>query len=148
MMKDFFKDIFDYHHQINQKLAEQIVQHLDRIPEDSQKLFSHVLNAHHIWNSRIRMQQPSYKVWEILPPEHYQKIDLQNYQDTLLILEQADFSSPVTYTSSQGQVFTNTVRDILFHANNHSTHHKAQLASRFKALDITPLVTDYIFFRR
>jgi uncharacterized damage-inducible protein DinB len=147
-MKDFFKDIFEYHHQFNQKLADQILEHLDRIPEDSQKLFSHVLNAHQIWNSRILLQQPAFKVWDMQPPQQYKQIDLQNYGDTLRILEQADFSAPITYTNSQGQVFTNTVRDILFHVNNHSTHHKAQLASRFKALDIKPLVTDYIFFRR
>jgi uncharacterized damage-inducible protein DinB len=137
-MKPFFKNIFEYHHQVNQKLADQILEHLDRIPEDSQKLFSHVLNAHQIWNSRILLQQPLFKVWDMQIPQQYKQIDLQNYRDTLGILDQADFSTPVTYTNSQGQVFTNTVRDILFHVNNHSTHHKAQLASRFRALDIKP----------
>lgn len=146
-MKFFFKDIFDYHHHINQNLAEQFLQHSGTIPEDSQKLFSHVLNAHQIWNSRI-LQQPSVNVWDIQPLQHYREMDQQNYNNTLLILEQADLSAPVSYTNSRGQAFNNSVRDILFHINNHSTHHKAQLASRFKALGIAPLVTDYIFFRR
>lgn len=146
-MKEFFKTVFDYHHHFNQQLAEQINQHLDRIPEEPQKLFSHVLNAHQIWNSRILGRTP-FKVWEIQVPATYQDIDIQNYKDTLQILEQTDLATIVTYTNSQGQIFSNTVQDILFHINNHTTYHRGQLASRVKALGIAPLVTDYIFFRR
>ena len=146
-MRDFFKDIFGYHHHFNQKLAEQMLEHLDLVPEDTQKLFSHVLNAHQVWNARI-LKQPSFKVWQINAPTSYTAINAQNYADTLRIIDTADFSEVVSYTNSQGLDFSNTVRDILFHVNNHSTYHRGQLASRMKASGITPLITDYIFFKR
>lgn len=146
-MSDFFKDIFDYHHHFNQQLAARILEHPGRTTEAIQKLFSHVLNAHQVWNSRI-LGQPSFQVWQINDPELYKAIDDQNYADTLRVLREKDLSATVSYTNSRGDTFSNTVKDILFHINNHSTYHKGQLALQFKAIGIAPLVTDYIFFRR
>lgn len=145
-MKSFFKTIFDYHHHYNQLLAEQILQNLEKIPDESKKLFSHVLNAHQIWNARI-LGEPVFQVWQENETAHYRELDQKNYINTLNILEQKELDLVVDYKNSKGIAFSNSVQDILFHVNNHSTYHRGQLASRIKAAGITPLVTDYIYYK-
>jgi uncharacterized damage-inducible protein DinB len=54
----------------------------------------------------------------------------------------------IAYKNTRGESFENSVRDILFHINNHSTHHRAQIAARIREAGITPPTSDYIFYRR
>lgn len=147
-MKDFFKNIFDYHHYFNQKLVDMFVEHQKELTERTIPLFSHCLNAHHIWNSRILNTEPSFGVHQIHKIVDFKTIDITNYQDTLKIIDTFDFNKIVGYKNSKGQVFSNSVKDILFHVANHHTHHKGQLISDLRQQGIEPLVTDYIFFKR
>lgn len=146
-MKEFFIDIFKYHHVFNQKFVDQLQTHIQKIPDDSYALFCHVLNAHQVWNSRILQLSP-FGVQQIHHLEDCKAIDDNNFVNTLNILNTVDLKSEITYKNSKGEKFTNLVQDILFHVNNHSTHHKAQLASQFRSLGITPLTTDFIFYKR
>ena len=75
-------------------------------------------------------------------------INFTNYQNSLRIVEEYDFDERIRYTTSRGETFESTVRDILFHAINHSTYHRGQIASDFKLHGMTPLITDYIFYKR
>lgn len=146
-MKEFFLDIFNYHHHFNQKYIDQITENKDLIPDESYQLFCHVLNAHQVWNSRILNQVP-FGVQQVHVLEDCKAIDYTNFENTRLILETIDLDKQITYRRSTGPEYTNSVKDILFHINNHSTHHKAQLASKFRSLGLTPLVTDFIFYKR
>lgn len=146
-MKEFFIEIFNYHHHFNQRLAEQVKTNYTLIPEESYILFCHVLNAHQIWNARI-LSQDSFGIYQKHELEDLKTVDLNNYKTTLSILETGDLERVITYKRSTGEAFQNTVKDILFHVNNHSTHHKAQLATKFRPLGITPMITDFIFYKR
>ena len=146
-MKSFFKDIFEYHHHFNQKLISEIKTHADRLPERTYPLFCHILNAHQIWNSRI-LNFSSFAVRQVHAIDSCADIDNKNYSDTLKIIESTDLEKIIIYTTFRGDKFSNSVRDILFHVANHSTHHKGQIISDFRNRDIEPLVTDYIFYRR
>lgn len=52
-MKDFFKELFEYSHHYNQKLIEIIQINPENISDKALKIFSHILNAHHVWNNRL-----------------------------------------------------------------------------------------------
>jgi uncharacterized damage-inducible protein DinB len=147
-MNSFFQELFDYSHHYNQMLAEEFQKNGDRIPEKSIKLFSHLLNAHHIWNSRINGHISAYTIWQVHTSDHFLWMDLDNYENTKKILEIKSLEEKITYVNSQGNQFTNTIRDILFHVVNHSTYHRAQIASDLKQSGIEPLITDYIFYKR
>lgn len=54
----------------------------------------------------------------------------------------------ISYKNSRGERFENSVRDILFHVINHSTYHRGQIATDCKLHGMTPLATDYIFYKR
>lgn len=146
-MKDLFQDIFSYHYHFNQKLVEEFRLHRDKLPERSFPLFCHMLNAHQIWNARI-LKTAELGVQQLHTLEQCGPIDKTNYETTLKILDVVDLESVIDYKTSRGQPFTNVVRDILFHAANHHTHHRGQIISDFRQSGVEPLVTDYIFFKR
>ncbi len=148
MMKPFFKELIEYSHYTNQKLAAVFMENPDKTSEKSVKLFSHILNAQHIWNNRIEQKQTIYSVWQIQPVEDFKRIDRLNYEHSLSILDRFDFGDVIHYKTSTGLPFTNTVKEILFHVINHSTHHRAQIATEFKQNGLEPLAMDYILYKR
>jgi uncharacterized damage-inducible protein DinB len=147
VMNSFFKEVLEYHHHYNEKLLEEVKNHLHKLPQRTFPLYCHILNAHQIWNARISNGEP-FGVLEVHPMESCKEINDSNCKDTAMILEMTDLKKPVQYRNTRGQNFVNTVQDILFHIFNHSTHHKAQIISDFRQASVVPLVTDYIFYKR
>jgi|SRR5690554_6790577 uncharacterized damage-inducible protein DinB len=141
-----FDSLFQYNTYCNQ----QLIQHAQRHPwpEKSVLLFSHILNAHEIWNARI-LELPILRgVWALRPQAQWQQIQLENDQTTATIVQTLGGDPLVSYQNSRGSSFTNSVRDILFHIINHSTYHRAQIATDFRNQGLEPLLTDYIFYKR
>lgn len=147
-MKDFFLELLEYNHQSNQKLTDVFTSNSEKTSEKAIKLFSHILDSHSIWNGRISPPQSPYAVWQIQATEDFHKIDQTNYEQTQHILNSEDLNQKIQYTTSTGLPFTNTIRDIVFHVLNHSTYHRAQIATEFKNNGMEPLATDYILFKR
>lgn len=147
-MEPVFKELFEYNHQMNQKILAAFDAHAGQVSEQAFRLMNHILNAQHIWNNRIEKQEEPYKVWQIHSPERLRAIDTANYHRTLEILRTVDFDRSVQYVNSQGNAYQNQVRDILFHAVNHSTYHRAQIATEFRRSGLEPLNTDYIAYKR
>src|SRR5690606_5921335 len=131
-MKSFFKELFEYNHHYNQRLATEIQASEEKLPKRCVEIFNHILNAHHIWNCRINGLKPLYNVWGINPINLFETIDRDNFSASLEIIENADFGAVVNYLTSQGHPFSNTVGDILFHVINHSTYHRGQTALLFR----------------
>ncbi len=147
-MNPFFKELFEYTHYVNQKLANAFTENPDKISENSVKLFNHILNAHQIWNNRIEPKQKTFGVWEIYAIQDFVHIDKMNFEHSIHIVDKCDLNKTIQYTNSQGHAFSNNVRDLLFHVINHSSYHRGQIATDFKQSGLDPLVTDYIFYKR
>lgn len=147
-MTSFFQELFTYNRHCNQQLADVFIKHPDTTSEKAISLFNHILNAHHIWNNRIDPKQPPFGVWEVHDAKDLKQIDQSNYERSLLILDTFDLNKTITYTNSKGQLFQNTIKDVLFHSINHATYHRGQIATDFKNTGMQPLVTDYIFYKR
>lgn len=147
-MNHFFKELFDYSHHYNQKLADLFLRNPDKTSEKAVKLFNHILNAHHIWNNRIELTQTTISVWEIQALQDLKTFDKTNHEQTLHTLKTCNLSETISYSNSRGQSFNNAIHDILFHIINHSTYHRAQIATEFKQGGLEPLVSDYIFYKR
>lgn len=147
-LNNFFRELFEYNHDCNRRLTDLMMADQDMLTEKAITLFSHVLNAHHIWNNRIAATQPGFRVWQEQAVHDWKEIDRKNYEDSQAILSTADLDTTIPYVNSQGQAFNNTVRDILFHVINHSNYHRGQIATELKNAGITPPTTDYIFYKR
>ncbi len=146
-MKDFFRDIFEYHHYFNQKLAEQLIEHEDQLTERTIPLFSHSINAQQIWNSRITKEE-QFGVHQLHSLEECRQLDKENFRKTLDILRNRELDEVIKYRNSKGDEFQNSIQEILFHIANHFTHHKGQIISDLRQRGIAPIVTDYIFYKR
>lgn len=147
-MKSLFKELFEYNHHTNQKLWAVFNEHSDKTSEKSISLFSHILNAHHIWNSRINQTRTNHGVWDVHPIANCLNLDKANYESTLLILETLDLNAKFHYKTTTGIAFNDTIRDTLFHVINHSTYHRGQIAMEFRQHGLEPLATDFIFYKR
>lgn len=147
-MKSFFQDLFDYNHHMNMKILAFISDAFDIIPEKSIQLFSHILNAHHIWNCRIHSETPQFGVWDPQTLITMSTTNMHNYEISLKIIQEMDINQTVVYKNTQGQEYENTIRDILFHVINHGTYHRGQIATDFRKNGLEPLATDYIFWKR
>ena len=146
-MKSFFKELFEYTCNFNDKVIDSLLDGAGAGPEKSLQLISHTLNAQEIWNARIEEKPNSVGVWDIRPMKTLKGINNANYLNSLRIVNEQDFDKIIRYTTSRGETFENTVRDILFHVINHSTYHRGQIATDCKLQGLAPLVTDYIFYK-
>ena len=146
-MKDKLLELYDYTYEMNKQVIELISLHQSIISEKIFKLFSHTMNAHQIWNSRINKEK-EFAVWQINIWEDIPAINEQNFDKTNEILRVNNLNEIITYKNSKGEEFSNKVEDILFHVINHSTYHRAQIATECRMLGIEPLVTDYIMYKR
>jgi uncharacterized damage-inducible protein DinB len=54
----------------------------------------------------------------------------------------------IRYTNTKGQTFENSVRDILFHVANHTTHHRGQIVAAVRQVGGEPFASDFILFAR
>lgn len=147
-MKAFLKDIFEYNHHFNQKLGDIFNENSDKISEKAINLFSHILNAHQVWNNRIEPKQATFGIWEVHPIQSFKNIDKMNYEHTQLILNKSDLNKTIDYTTRTGQAFNKKIKDLLFHTINHSTYHRGQIATEMRQCGIEPLATDYIRYKR
>ena len=146
-MESFFKELFEYNNDVNQKVIAAIIEHSTKVSEKCLSLQSHIINVHKIWNARITLIENIYERWQIHPIKNLAELDNENFQASMLILEQFDINAIVNYSNSKGHVFDNSVRDILFQIINHSTYHRAQVATEFRLSGLEPLMTDYIFYK-
>ncbi|HQQ82659.1 MAG: DinB family protein [Cyclobacteriaceae bacterium] len=147
-IRNFLKELYEFSHHHNQTIADILSAHREANTDKAVRLFSHMVNAHHIWVSRINSHKALYGVWEILPVAKLRDISRDNFDQTLHILDSVDLSMVVAYTNTQGNSYKNTVKDILFHVVNHTTYHRGQIALELRQVGITPPVTDFIAYKR
>ncbi len=147
-MKSFFTELFEYQHHYNQALGNIFQDNPGKTSAKALQLYNHILNAHQIWNNRIYPQQPTFGVWDIHPTAACKSIDQDNYAHSILIMDNVDLNTNIDYTNTKGLTFNNSIRDVLFHIINHSTYHRAQIATEFKQNSLEPLNTDFIFYKR
>jgi uncharacterized damage-inducible protein DinB len=147
-MKKFIEDLFDYSHHFNQLMADKLIENQSEMSDKSILLFNHILNAHEIWCGRIMGDLSGTGVWDLRPSESWKTIDLENHRNAIKIIKDVDLEKEVTYRNSAGKEFVNSVKDILFHITNHSTHHRGQVVSELNKVAKEPLLMDYIFFKR
>jgi len=122
---------------------------IEKVPEKSQELFSHILNAHHIWNARILGRPSDFGIWDKHAIKDWADIHYENQRSSFDITTNADnFERRIDYENTEGRLFTNTLQDMLFHIINHSTNHRGQIATDFRNNNIEPIVLDYVYYKR
>lgn len=147
-MKVFFNEIFDYNYYCNKKIIAECMA-LEEVPQRTIVLFSHIVNAHHIWNARMEKKAAEFGVWQVHEYKAWADIHYENQRNSFEIMSNVDsFDKRIDYENSEGRLFTNTIKDMLFHIVNHSTNHRGQIAADLRNNGITPIGLDYIHYKR
>ncbi|HEX7870109.1 MAG TPA: DinB family protein [Chryseobacterium sp.] len=146
-MNEKLTDLFEYTYHFNNEMIKVITENLPRIEEKTISLINHTLNAQQIWNSRI-LNEKTFEVWQINVFEDLNKINQQNFQKSIKIVNEFNLDQIIQYQNSKGTKFENTVFEMLFQAINHSTYHRGQINSQLKQTGINSILTDYIFYKR
>jgi len=115
-------------------------------------ILSHIIIAQVLWLNRINKESYEFKdFWERLTLEELFNISKRSTHDWKSFIQsqnEADLQTEVSYVNSKGNTYKNTLSQILTHVINHSTYHRAQIASLLRAEKINPPLTDYIAFFR
>jgi len=146
-MKEKLIDLFEYTYHFNIEMIKVISENRELVDDKTISLINHTLNAQQIWNARI-LGEETFEVWQINRFESLVEINHGNFLKSIDIINNLDLDTKIEYQNSRGTKFENTIFEMLFHAVNHSTYHRGQINSLFKQNGITPVLTDYIFYKR
>src|SRR3954462_7334107 len=102
-MKPFFQELFEYTHHCNKALIDAFHEHTGKLSEKSIQILNHILNVHHIWNSRIIASQSQFRIWDIQPAEKYIDIDNGNFETSIKIINSFDLDMSIRYANTKGQ---------------------------------------------
>jgi uncharacterized damage-inducible protein DinB len=150
-MKTYFQDLFRYDLWANRRMLDAV---LEAGVEDSQitTWLNHIVNAEQIWLDRMETGET-----ELSPVQDFLLADCKARMEKAHaqimawlagLTEEALQSGLAHYANSKGTAFETPWIGILAHVINHSTHHRAQVAARFRELGHVPPPTDYIFYLR
>ncbi|MEJ6982131.1 DinB family protein [Pedobacter sp. P351] len=141
-----FKEFIKYTEVSDARIISTFSSSKKNLPE-AEFLFSHVLNAQHIWTCRIKGTLPFYQRFQIHTKQSFQSLHTENIENLYALLD-TDLERIVKYSNTEGGYFESKISDILFHLVNHSTYHRAQIAMNFRLNGIQPPVTDFITLKR
>ncbi len=122
------------------------------VPERCRAFMAHIAAAQQEWLSRLTeaMDKP-YAIW---PDWSGEKLAAESERARAGWLTfaastaEADLALSCAYKNLSGDTFHTDLGDIMMHVINHSTHHRAQIASAARAEGLEPPATDFIYFVR
>jgi uncharacterized damage-inducible protein DinB len=147
-MKAFFKELLEYTHYYNIAVIDVMLVNEGKTSEKIIQLMSHIINAHQIWNARLKSgKEPLFGIWVTHSISHLHELENQNFHRSLSILDKNELSDLINWQTTKGQPFTTSVQDMLFQVINHATYHRAQIATEFRINGVNPLLTDFIHYK-
>lgn len=146
-MKEFFLDKFEFDFYSLKNWIRCIEEQEDSVSAFTIQSISHIVNVHHIWNSRLLKKTPESNEWDVLPVSFLTRLAQQNYLETLDFLEKNELSEKINYHSSEGIKLEKSIIDVLYHILNHSTYHRAQITMDLKQNKLQFPSANFITYR-
>lgn len=116
-------------------------------PERSRKWMAHILAAGHVWHSRLAQRPQPFPVWPEFTLDECER-EAKNltslWREYLDRIGAAGLDQTISYKNTKGELWSNTVHDILTHAFMHSAYHRGQIAADMRQGGHQPAYTDYI----
>lgn len=148
--KNHFLNLLNYDFWANSNVMEELS--LNNISGGKAiQLFSHILNSEIIWLKRIKNEKDFPDPMLIRSFDECGKLLTEinkSWIEFVSISDEDIFNLKITYINNKGVEWRSEISEILIHMINHSTYHRAQIASFFRIENIKPPYTDYIGFSR
>lgn len=134
-------------------MYSRIFRSLGQLPESKKRsqistLFTHILTAQLIWvNRRIKKEPLPADIWPSLPIQEIETHLQHNLRKLKELISKKD--EVIHYKNSKGEIFTNSVEEILVHLTIHGQHHRAQIATLLRQAGQTPPlpISSFLFVR-
>ena len=145
--QEFFAEKFEFDLHANLAWTEQFEAFEDTLSQYMIRSMSHMINVHHIWNSRLLQTPQESELWDVLPIAFMAEFHRENYQQTLNFMENYSLEEKINYHDSEGVAMEKQTLDILYHVLNHSNYHRAQLAKEARDLGLPVVSANFIVFK-
>ena len=109
--------------------------------------FAHLLGTGHLWLARIRDERPPCAVWPAWTLDDCRRENpalIERLEAWSGSLDEEQLERRVDYVNTQGEAWSDTVRDIAEHVLLHGAYHRGQIASDLRAAGFAPAYTDFI----
>jgi uncharacterized damage-inducible protein DinB len=150
MLRNHFVHLFKYNDWATRHCADSITK-LKKKNSKAEELLSHLISAQEVWLNRVLERDIITDPWKKLTEEEWIPKSTPLTAEWINFLEglhENDFEKRVGYINTKGERFTNTIKDIVIQVINHSTYHRAQIASLVRQSGGEPAKTDYIVYQR
>ncbi|MCA1055019.1 DinB family protein [Rossellomorea aquimaris] len=141
--------------------TEKLLGHLKTLPGDIfhkeirsvfpsvERTLFHLYEVDALWFSRLKGEQVPLKK-HMFETVGECEIDFSDLHKEILdwLSDMSDELVSVNYTTSNGEAFKNTRREILHHLVNHGTYHRGNIAAMLWQLGERSVSTDYIYYVR
>ena len=115
-------------------------------------LMGHLIAARRMWLFRLGFLKENAELFPGTPdlaalPEQLSEVE-SLWVSYLNQLTDADLERVFEYRSYEGQMFRDSVEDILTQMFGHSWYHRGQIAMLLRSIGAEPAVTDFVFWAR
>lgn len=120
------------------------------VPEKALRLAAHYFSTYSVWASRLLGTPLQISIWPEPAGFDFAQAMAEGHQRFQSAVEAHTelMDTPISYKSSQGQPFTNTVADILQHVILHGQYHRGQINQLLREAGLEPVSIDFISFAR
>jgi uncharacterized damage-inducible protein DinB len=148
-MKDYFLKIYKYNVWANKKVINTLKKQ-QVADKKILTLMSHVLSALNIWLARIENRSTEhYPLWQMYDIDQLEEMADDIGARWLLYIERNEkFDGVLIYKNYVGLPYENKIENIMIHLVNHSTYHRAQIATLLRQAGLEPINTDFITYDR
>ena len=147
MIIPFFLEKFEYDLYANLSLIEVLENQEEDLDKFIIQSFSHLINVHHIWNSRLIGTKAQSGENDLLPLSYFARFSRENYKVSIDYIEKEELNKKISYHSSEGVQLVKQDLNILYHILNHSTHHRAQIILQLNNLNLKRPDFNFIIFK-
>ena len=148
-MKEYFLKLYRYNAWSNSRVLNCLES--QRVTDEKiLSLLGHIVAAQFLWLHRIKaLPPPDVKLWGHYSLPQLVKLADEAGKQWLAFVEQTDnFNRELSYTNYVGDPYTNNVETIMIHLVNHSSYHRAQIATLLRQKGLEPINTDFITYDR
>lgn len=148
-MKKYFRKLYEYNRWANRRVLDA----LNRQKVSDEKilgLMAHVVAAQLLWLHRIKgLPAPDVKLWGSYTLEEVNTMAEDAGKQWIDFVGATDsFDREMTYKNYTGDTYTNNVEMVMIHLVNHSSYHRAQIATLLRQQGLEPINTDFITYDR
>jgi hypothetical protein len=128
MFRDFFEDKFGRDLSQNVRWFDLLENSEEELTPEIRKTASKIINAHHIWNCRLKQVIPESGLTDIMPVVYWRQLTQANCRETIAFLDDFSAGEKIRYHDSEGVQLEQLTVDILFATLQGSAFYRGQLA--------------------